>query len=74
MIPKIIKHLNNSTLVIYNCLDLASNLISLSSIYISMKESNIKIQVIENNSSSIFLSIIADHFFIKGYCILLKMS
>ena len=27
-----------------------------------------------NFSSSIFLSIIADHFFIKGYCILLKMS
>ena len=47
------EELKNSTLVIYNCLDLASNLISLSSIYISMKESNIEIQVIENNSSSI---------------------
>ena len=49
------EELKNSTLVIYNCLDLASNLISLSSIYISMKESNIKIQVIENNSSSILI-------------------
>ncbi|MEC8440315.1 MAG: recombinase family protein [Chloroflexota bacterium] len=47
------EELKNSTLVIYNCLDLASNLISLSSIYISMKESNIEIQLIENNSSSI---------------------
>lgn len=47
------EELKNSTLVIYNCLDLASNLISLSSIYISMKESNIGIQLIENNSSSI---------------------
>ena len=49
------EELKNSTLVIYNCLDLASNLISLSSIYISMKESNIKIQLIENNSSSILI-------------------
>ena len=47
------EELKNSTLVIYNCLDLASNLISLSSIYILMKESNIEIQLIENNSSSI---------------------
>ncbi len=47
------EELKNSTLVIYNCLDLASNLISLSSIYISMKESNIEIQLVENNSSSI---------------------
>ena len=47
------EELKNSTLVIYNCLDLASNLISLSSIYISMKESNIEIQLIENNSTSI---------------------
>ena len=47
------EELKNSTLIIYNCLDLASNLISLSSIYISMKESNIEIQLIENNSSSI---------------------
>ena len=49
------EELKNSTLVIYNCLDLASNLISLSNIYISMKESNIKIQLIENNSSSILI-------------------
>ena len=47
------EELKNSTLVIYNCLDLASNLISLSSIYIAMKESNIEIQLVENNSSSI---------------------
>ena len=47
------EELKNSTLVIYNCLDLASNLISLSSIYIAMKESNIQIQLVENNSSSI---------------------
>ena len=47
------EELKNSTLVIYNCLDLANNLISLSSIYISMKESNIEIQLVENNSSSI---------------------
>ena len=47
------EELKNSTLIIYNCLDLACNLIPLSSIYISMKESNIEIQLVENNSSSI---------------------
>jgi len=49
------EELINSTLIIYNSLDLANNLISLSSIYILMKESNIKIQVIENNSSSVLI-------------------
>ena len=49
------KELNNSTLIIYNSLDFANNLLSLSRIYVLIRESNIKIQVIENNSSSILI-------------------
>tara|TARA_Y100001935_G_scaffold71700_1_gene59850 strand:- start:29 stop:1228 length:1200 start_codon:yes stop_codon:yes gene_type:complete len=49
------KELNNSTLIIYNCLDFANNLLSLSNMYVLLEESNIKIQVIENNSSSILI-------------------
>ncbi|MEC8049102.1 MAG: recombinase family protein [Chloroflexota bacterium] len=49
------KELNNSTLVIYNSLDFANNLLSLSRMYVLMRESNVKIQIIENNSSSILI-------------------
>jgi len=45
--------LQNTTIIINNCLDIANNLIELSRIYLLLSEKNIKIEIIENNSNSL---------------------
>ena len=47
--------LQNTTIIINNCLDIANNLIELSRIYLLLSEKNIKIEIIENNSNSLLL-------------------
>jgi hypothetical protein len=47
--------LQNTTIIINNCLDVANNLIELSRIYLLLSEKSIKIEIIENNSSSLLL-------------------
>ncbi len=47
--------MRNTSLLVNSSLDIASNLIDLSNIYISLAISNVKIDVIENDSGSILL-------------------
>ena len=47
--------LQNSTLIINNCLDISNNLIELSKIHILLSELNIKIEIIECNSNSLLI-------------------
>ena len=50
------RELKNTTIIINNCLDVASNLLELSKIYILLSQLKIKIEIIENNSSSLLLN------------------